>query len=124
MKLLNDFFIITDKSGNDDVHAFDLELNSNHEIFKGHFPSAPVTPGVIQLQIIEELTSGIVGKELKLSKINRCKFLGLIDPIRIPVVKVEISIKEDELGVQVVAKMKALEDVLMKGDLNFKSKGI
>ena len=44
-----------------------IELNKDHDIFKGHFPGNPVMPGVCMLQIIKELTEKAVDKSLFLT---------------------------------------------------------
>ena len=45
-----------------------IELNPNHQVFEGHFPNNPITPGVCMMQIIKEITEGFVSKDLFLSK--------------------------------------------------------
>jgi 3-hydroxyacyl-[acyl-carrier-protein] dehydratase len=119
MILLNGFFSLIGSSELNGVYTFDLRLNPDHLIYKGHFPSGPVTPGVIQLQIVEELTSVIIGKKLILHKINRCKFLDLIDPLLVPLLKIEISLKEVDDLVHVVSIIKYSGQIFMKGVLQF-----
>ncbi len=58
----------------------EVKINSGHEIFKGHFPEAPVLPGVCMLEIIKECLLKTIGKPLKYDFIKSCKFVSVIDP--------------------------------------------
>jgi 3-hydroxyacyl-[acyl-carrier-protein] dehydratase len=57
-----------------------VRLNAGHHIFSGHFPGNPVLPGVCLIQIIKEILSDIVQKDIMLVKSSNIKFLNLIDP--------------------------------------------
>lgn len=57
-----------------------LHFNATHEIFKGHFPSQPVVPGVCTMQIIKELLEEQLGCSLQLSSAAQVKFLQLLTP--------------------------------------------
>lgn len=71
-------------------------LNSDHPIFKGHFPGNPVTPGVCMMQIIKELTQEIVGSSLQLVSASNVKFMALINPDTNPTLRLELEISEGE----------------------------
>ena len=53
--LINDFFQIQNIDSLPNSIEAKIELNASHQIFDGHFPNNPITPGVIQLQIVKEL---------------------------------------------------------------------
>lgn len=57
-----------------------LKLDPEHAIFKGHFPGRPVVPGACVLQLVQETTSLITGKEWRLLKGDQIKFIMAIDP--------------------------------------------
>ena len=61
-------------------HQFLLRMNNGHPVYKGHFPSNPITPGVLSLQMIRECLSKKVGRELHYSAIKNCRFLAMIRP--------------------------------------------
>ncbi|WP_140937276.1 hotdog family protein [Sphingobacterium lumbrici] len=69
-----------------------ITLNKDHDIFKGHFPNHPVTPGVCMIQIIKELTESIVEKPLFMHKASNVKFMALINPEINPDLKLELDI--------------------------------
>lgn len=75
-----------------------IELNPYHIVYTGHFPGHPVTPAVVQMQIVHELLEDLLGKKLKLIAMPQCKFLNILDPIETPQIAVHIEIKKiDEL---------------------------
>lgn len=57
-----------------------VELNKAHEIFKGHFPSQPVLPGVCMLQMTKELLEDALHIKLQFIKADEIKFLQMIQP--------------------------------------------
>lgn len=70
-----------------------IELNKDHEIYKGHFPGNPVVPGVCLIQIIKETLSQHFCKELILVKADDIKFLNIVNPENDPEIELEIKIK-------------------------------
>ena len=101
--LLKDFYEVQviDKVS-DTKYLATITLNAKHEVFKGHFPGNPVTPGVCMMQIIKELTQEITGFSLQLKSSNNVKFMALINPEETPELKLELEIapNEDEVKVK------------------------
>ena len=64
----------------DNQYAIDIELNKNHPIFAAHFPNRPITPGVMVMQIIKELTEMVLSKQISLLMVNNVRFLAIINP--------------------------------------------
>lgn len=90
--LLQDFYKVNSlEKVSDQSYQVDLTLNARHEVFKGHFPGNPVTPGVGMMQIIKELTEGITGKKLFLTNASNVKFMALINPEVTPDLKLELD---------------------------------
>ncbi|WP_334124513.1 3-hydroxyacyl-ACP dehydratase [Empedobacter brevis] len=78
-----------------------IELNPNHEIFEGHFPNNPITPGVCMMQIIKELTERIVSKDLFLSKVSNVKFMATINPFKQAILDLNLTIVHENNEVKV-----------------------
>ncbi len=90
--LQNNFYtLITDVPENKNEFRVTIRLNAEHDIFKGHFPELPITPGVCMIGIIKELLEANVGHTLTLHDASNIKFLSLIDPNLFPEVDVEIK---------------------------------
>lgn len=71
---------------------FEVLLNAKHDIYRGHFPFRPITPGVCTLQLVRELLEKHLGKKLRLSNSKNVKFSGMIDPNISPQITIEIQI--------------------------------
>ncbi|MET0241823.1 MAG: hypothetical protein ABW174_00055 [Flavitalea sp.] len=71
-----------------------LEVNAQHDIFKGHFPSVPVVPGVCMMQIIKEMLETQLGHETRLKTAANMKFLTVINPLENSSVQLELSFND------------------------------
>jgi 3-hydroxyacyl-[acyl-carrier-protein] dehydratase len=67
----------------------DVQIDAAHEIFRGHFPGAPVTPGVIQLRMVQSVLESVLGKTLRLKTIRTCKFLSILNPVETATVHIQ-----------------------------------
>lgn len=94
--LLKNFYKITNIKNNADSYSINVELNADHEIYKGHFPEQPVVPGVCTMQIVKECVEKIKNTELCYSQIQSCKFLSVIDPKTDNMVEIVISLSQGE----------------------------
>ena len=94
--LLKDFYTV-EKQENVAEGKYNaiVHLNKQHDIFKGHFPGNPVTPGVCMMQIIKELSQEIVGSSLFMISSSNVKFMALINPEVNPVLRLELEISGD-----------------------------
>jgi 3-hydroxyacyl-[acyl-carrier-protein] dehydratase len=75
-----------------------IKLNEQHPVYLGHFPGNPVVPGVCQIQMIKEIFSEIVHKEVLLVNSDNIKFLTIIVPEKYPELDIRISIKKQLEG--------------------------
>ncbi|WP_136668233.1 3-hydroxyacyl-ACP dehydratase [Flavobacterium sp. H122] len=94
--LLKDFYTV-EKLENvaDGKYNATVMLNRQHDIFKGHFPGNPVTPGVCMMQIIKELSQEILGSSLFMTNSSNVKFMALINPDINPKLNLELEISGD-----------------------------
>ena len=113
--LLKDFYQIQiiDKIS-DTKYVAQILLNEKHDVFKGHFPGNPVTPGVCMMQIIKELTQNITGFSLQLKSSSNVKFMALINPEVTPELKLELEITSIEHDVKVKNATSFGETVALK----------
>jgi len=94
--LIKNFYKIAELNSNDLEIMATVELNPDHEVYKGHFPTQAVVPGVIQLQIIKEIIETHLGKKLFMGSLAQVKYLIPITPVEVPVLNISISIKSSE----------------------------
>jgi 3-hydroxyacyl-[acyl-carrier-protein] dehydratase len=97
-----------------------IHLNSDHDIFKGHFPGNPVMPGVCMCQIIKELTEKAVSKNLFLSVSSNIKFMAIINPDKNPDLLLNITISEEEDLVKIKNVSIFDETIALKLNATFK----
>jgi 3-hydroxyacyl-[acyl-carrier-protein] dehydratase len=71
-----------------------VELNRDHDIFKGHFPGHPILPGVCTIQILKELLEIQLNRNLNLAKAGTIKYLSFIDPLKNCIINYEIQLNE------------------------------
>lgn len=91
--LLKDFYKINSLENTDGQrYVANIRLNKDHEVFSGHFPGNPVTPGVCMMQIIKELTQEAVNAPLTMKSASNIKFMALINPEINPELKLELDI--------------------------------
>ena len=70
----------------------EIELNPGHDIYRGHFPRQPILPGVLQLQIVQEILASALGKKIRLKSASNIKFLAMVDPGQVISLQLEIEI--------------------------------
>ncbi|WP_262149635.1 3-hydroxyacyl-ACP dehydratase [Chryseobacterium foetidum] len=118
--ILTDFYTLEgyEKSENGSFSAC-ITLNQNHEIFKGHFPGNPVTPGVCMMQIVKELTEEFTGNKLFLKSASNVKFMAIINPFETPNLTMQLDIKEVENEVKVKNTTAFGETIALKMSVNY-----
>jgi len=94
--LLQDFYTIEQLDTiSEEKYVAIVNLNKDHDIFKGHFPGNPVTPGVCMMQIIKELSEEILKESLFMTSSSNVKFMALINPDVNSKLKLELEISGD-----------------------------
>ncbi len=78
--ILEGFYIISNTSVAGDSAVTTLKINKDHEIYKGHFPGRPVTPGVVLMQLFKEEAERIFDRNLQLVRADNVKFTAVFDP--------------------------------------------
>lgn len=109
--LIEGLYTIKDYQWDDGEVTAVIELNKDHDVFKGHFPGNPVMPGVCMLQIIKELTERAVDTKLFLKVASNIKFMAIINPNKNPILSVQIMITQDEETVK-IRNTSSFEDTL------------
>jgi len=111
--LLDNFYKLQslDKTG-DEAFTAHITLNARHEIFKGHFPGNPVTPGVCMIQIIKEIIQQVVSAPLILQSASNVKFTALINPEVNPDLKLDLEVHQIEDGLIKVKNTSFFEDTV------------
>ena len=119
--ILTDFYTLNsfekDENG---VFSAKISLNKEHDIFKGHFPGNPVTPGVCMMQIVKELTEEFTGKTLFLKSASNVKFMAIINPFETPDLDLQLNITETEEEIKVKNTTSFGETIALKLSATYK----
>lgn len=98
MILQNDLYTIVEIGDK----AASIRLRSESAVYQGHFPGNPITPGVCQVGIVEELAGEICGVELSMREVKVLKYMDILRPSN-----QEVEVRFDKLeddGTSVSAK--------------------
>lgn len=87
-----------------------IQINPEHSIYAGHFPGFPVTPGVVELEIVKELVEGEIGRKVRLSTIKNSKFTQILDPTKVGDLSVSVILSQEESTINVEAEIKDSAD--------------
>jgi 3-hydroxyacyl-[acyl-carrier-protein] dehydratase len=71
--------------------VFLCSLNPDCDVYRGHFPGKPVSPGVCNIEMIRECAEMLTEKDLFISTIKQCRLTAVVSPAICP--KVDVSVK-------------------------------
>ena len=120
MKLNGDLFRIESRMEGlpEGQSGFNIILNPDNLIYKAHFPGQPITPGVCILQMLQELLSIEVDKQLFIKNIKNAKFISMMSPVtdsRVSVLFSSVTYEEGGIKAQgVVARRDNTADLFLK----------
>jgi len=121
MQFENSFYTIQSASNEENEATFTIKLNAEHPIFAGHFPEKPITPGVVQMEIVKELSKKALDKELTMISMGNCKFLNFLDPNEAPIIDVVLKFNpQEDNSVKVSAQMKDESGLYLKMSSQYK----
>lgn len=118
----DNFYSIESHSSEGNEHVFHIHIDGKHSIFEGHFPGNPVTPGVVQLEIIKELVSELIQVPVQMETMANCKFLAILNPETDASVSVALKLSEaDGQGWKVTASIQNEANTYLKMGATYRS---
>lgn len=120
--LVQDYYTIKGRRTEGDAAVFDIALNAACEVYEGHFPGTPVSPGVCNIQMLKECAEEVVGKPLMLNYIQQCRLTTLVTPLQHPEVEARVWLVAPlDGGVKIRATLGKGESVYLelKGEATF-----
>ncbi|MCX2678348.1 3-hydroxyacyl-ACP dehydratase [Galbibacter sp. EGI 63066] len=112
--LLKNFYKINTLEVDEKKVISTITINKDHEVFKGHFPGNPVTPGVCMIQIIKELMEKVLEKELFMESSSNIKFMAIINPEKTPDLDLLMEFNKVDNGYKVKNTTKFNDTVALK----------
>ena len=82
-----------------------VQLNADHEIFKGHFPGQPVMPGVCMMELVCAVAERKAGIPLRITGGPLIKFLNMVDPRKTAELQVEMTLEEKDHHLLAVGRL-------------------
>jgi 3-hydroxyacyl-[acyl-carrier-protein] dehydratase len=98
--LLKDFYSVLNSSEENGKHSTQIKINKKHELYNGHFPGRPVTPGVILMNLFKEEAERRCGYKLQFKRGNNVKFMAVVDPNSDAILNLETEITEENQGIK------------------------
>jgi 3-hydroxyacyl-[acyl-carrier-protein] dehydratase len=95
------------------IHAT-LLINADHQVYGGHFPGYPVTPGVCQLMMIRDILEGELRVPLMLTGAKQIKFTAVHMPLSEPEIDATLSFSISGDQLEVTARLIKNEKVFIK----------
>ena len=104
--VIRDFYEINERSSGDSGSVVNLSINGAHELFEGHFPGKPVTPGVVLMQLFKEEAERFTESSLLLVRATNVKFISILDPKEDDqlILESHFSVSEDHVELKGIAK--------------------
>ena len=94
MNLKDTYYKLISYNNDGETDLFEIDLLADHPVYDGHFPGMPVSPGVCNMQMINDCASLAVRKNLIIENISVCRLSAVMSPVDNP--KVYIKIKNDK----------------------------
>ena len=94
--LIADYYtILGQEHPEEHTYLFRFILRPEAEVYRGHFPGDPITPGVCTLQMIKECLQSVLERdEMRLVRIKQCRFSRLLRPSE-KVLQLEIRLRDE-----------------------------
>ena len=80
MNFLDNLFITQSITNTEDGFEAAVRCNTDHAVYKSHFPGNPITPGACMLQEAGVLMQEKMGRPLFLKTSKNIKYLSLLIP--------------------------------------------
>ena len=96
----------------------ELLFDAEHDLYRGHFPNNPITPGVCLIQSLNDLIEGEYrGKQI--AEIRKCKFTAIHNPNEVPVVTAKLKVVELDYGIRVSGDVSDSNQTFLKYQATF-----
>ncbi len=95
-----------------------VKINASHAIFKGHFPTQPILPGVCMIDILNDVLSRVLGGSVQMNSASQIKYLNVVDPQKNDELRLNISWQQKPEGLHITCSS-FIDDTTA----NFKLKG-
>ncbi|WP_341900318.1 hypothetical protein [Fluviicola taffensis] len=115
MILKDTFYKLNSLKFEDNVLEAAISIDAKHPIYEGHFPGNPVTPGVVQLELVKEILGTHFNKTIQLKTLATSKFLAVLNPVTTPEATFKMTVAEQEdQSLKVAGQLSNSEGICLK----------
>jgi len=101
-------------------YIFSVILNSDHPLYKGHFPQQPIVPGVLMVALVKDLLENILAQKLLLVNARNIKYINMLIPDGEMIITINTQIDQSNSeSVRVSGSISHLDKVFCKYKLEF-----
>ncbi|MCM1449550.1 MAG: hypothetical protein NC082_04355 [Clostridiales bacterium] len=118
MRFIDAIYRIIDMHDDGNQSAASIELLADCDIYRGHFPGNPITPGVVMIGIARELIELKLRKKLELVGVPSIKYTNVLIPTATPSVTYLIDTKPSDSGIS--AKVVVKDTAIIYAKMNLK----
>lgn len=111
---LKGLFTVEDIQQNENKLIATVSLDANHEVFQGHFPNQPITPGVVQVYMVKVVLQQFFNASISLQTLNRCKFIAILNPRETPDITLHLTWSDTDGAMKVSASGSGGEHTFFK----------
>lgn len=105
--LLNDkYFKVVSLDHSSGKAAFHVLLLPECDVYRGHFPGNPVSPGVCNIEMIKECFQMVVDGKPRIKTIDRCRLTAIASPRVSPQLDIDMTWTRDDDGWHLLAVLK------------------
>lgn len=103
--MINDYYIVDSEEINIPEAVFGIRLNPDCDVYRGHFPGNPISPGVCNIQMIKECAERMLGRKLFFKTLPVCRFKVLVSPVTHSELTVRLMLEgENNLSAKILDK--------------------
>lgn len=106
MLLENKFYKVENRTVGDGSAQFRVRLLPNCDVYRGHFPGNPVSPGVCNIEMLKECFDMVAEGNPRIKTIDRCRLTAVASPAISPELDIDMSWTKDDAGWHLIATLK------------------
>ena len=108
------YYEITSSSIIEEEYSFEIRIKPDCDVYRGHFPGHPISPGVCNIGMIRDLAGKALKKKIRFTSIKQCRLTGMITPESTPALTVTLNLTSSDDGCSVSADIKDTEKSYME----------
>lgn len=112
--ILTDFYKVSETTQNENLRITKILVDRDHELYKGHFPGRPVTPGVVLMQLFKEDAERAFDKKLRLVRADNVKFVSVFDPTQDNELILESNLEKNGEFIKLKGSAKSKTGIVLK----------